>query len=278
MKYIQSFSKTLLTIISIISLTVMSFSPIIKPAVAQAAACDAIGVGNFPYSATAVGTNLYVLNLSSNSVSIIDTTTNTVTETVSVGAFPLSATIVGTDLYVNNLYSSSISIIDTTTNAIKVCSTPPVITPPVVTPTQTVTTSGGISYGCKDPKASNYDFFSASKPSLCKYNTNTNTNTPTPTTLPKGICPVSQQLTQNLKSGSRNGKYNSYTKGIVKEANILQSHLNRLGFSSGKEDGILGPISDGAIKRMQTFLNTKADGYVGPLTRGLLNDSCAVKS
>lgn len=96
----------------------------------------------------------------------------------------------------------------------------------------------------------------------------------TPTTEDTKTCPANQLLTQNLKSGSRNGTYNSYTKGIVKEAHILQAHLNRLGFSSGKEDGILGKLSDGAIKRMQTFLKTKADGYVGPVTRGLINNSC----
>lgn len=90
----------------------------------------------------------------------------------------------------------------------------------------------------------------------------------------KKTCPANQILTQNLKSGARNGKYNTYTKAIVTEAHVLQAHLNRLGFSSGKEDGILGRISDGAIKRMQTFLGTKADGFVGPITRGLINNSC----
>jgi hypothetical protein len=50
--------------------------------------------------------------------------------------------------------------------------------------------------------------------------------------------------------------------------------LNRLGFSSGKEDGKLGPISTGAIMRMQTSLGTKPDGVVGPLTRAVLNNSC----
>lgn len=90
-------------------------------------------------------------------------------------------------------------------------------------------------------------------------------------------CPADQLLTQNLKAPSRDGKYNSYTKGIVTEVKILQAHLNRLGFNSGKVDGILGPISTGAIKRMQTFLGTKADGYVGPLTRALINNSCGEK-
>lgn len=88
------------------------------------------------------------------------------------------------------------------------------------------------------------------------------------------ICSTDQQITQNLKSGARNGRYHSYTGGIVTEAHILQAHLNRLGFESGPEDGILGPISDGAIKRMQAHLGTIVDGYVGPLTRALLNESC----
>ncbi len=88
------------------------------------------------------------------------------------------------------------------------------------------------------------------------------------------ICPADQILTQNLKAPSQNGKYNSYTKGVVKEAKILQAHLNRLGFNAGLVDGFLGPITDGAIKRMQTFLGTKPDGFVGPLTRGVINSSC----
>lgn len=87
-------------------------------------------------------------------------------------------------------------------------------------------------------------------------------------------CSANQIITQNLKAPSRNGVYNSYTGGIVTEATILQAHLNRLGFNSGPEDGIIGPLTDGAIKRMQTFLGTTPDGYVGPITRGLMNNSC----
>lgn len=52
--------------------------------------------------------------------------------------------------------------------------------------------------------------------------------------------------------------------------------MNRLGFNAGKEDGILGKITEGAIKRMQTYLGTKADGFVGPKTRELINNSCGV--
>jgi hypothetical protein len=46
-----------------------------------------------------------------------------------------------------------------------------------VSVSQITNSGGGIIYGCKDPKATNYNYFSASKPSLCKY-TNTPTLTP----------------------------------------------------------------------------------------------------
>ena len=106
--------------------------------------------------------------------------------------------------------------------------------------------------------------------------TTTSTTTATSTTelSESNTCSLEQTLTQNLKAPSRNGTYNSYTNDIVTEAHILQAHLNQLGFNSGPEDGILGPISTGAIKRMQTFLGTDPDGYVGPLTRAFINESC----
>lgn len=98
--------------------------------------------------------------------------------------------------------------------------------------------------------------------------------TNTPTSQENTLCAANQILTQNLRAPSRNGSYDKYTGGIVKEVKILQAHLNRLGFKSGPEDGIIGPISTGAIKRLQVFLKTTPDGYVGPITRSLLNSSC----
>jgi peptidoglycan hydrolase-like protein with peptidoglycan-binding domain len=83
-----------------------------------------------------------------------------------------------------------------------------------------------------------------------------------------------------MRAGARNGRINNYSKTtlakkeVVKEVKILQTHMNRLGFNSGPVDGILGPITDGAIKRMQKFLGTYQDGLVGPITRSLINNSC----
>ena len=135
-----------------------------------------------------------------------------------------------------------------------------------------ISSGGSVVYTCKDSAAINYNPFGSSNPSLCKYASKE--IDPIKKLGKPGICPKTQILTQNLKAGAQNGKYNSYTKGIVKEVKILQGHMNRLGFNAGSVDGILGKLTDGAIKRMQKFLGTKADGYIGPLTRALLNNSC----
>jgi hypothetical protein len=89
-------------------------------------------------------------------------------------------------------------------------------------------------------------------------------------------CPASQTLTQNLRVGARNGSFHPYTKGVVTQANILQDHLNRLGFNSGVSDGIIGTNTNAAIERMQAYLGVKVDGIVGPQTRAALNESCGI--
>lgn len=95
-----------------------------------------------------------------------------------------------------------------------------------------------------------------------------------------GLCSADLIITQDMRAGARNGRINNYSratiakKEIAKEVKILQTHMNRLGFNSGPVDGILGPITDGAIKRMQKFLGTYQDGLVGPVTRSLINNSC----
>jgi surface protein len=103
---------------------------------------------------------------------------------------------------------------------------------------------------------------------------NTNTSSPEEVLGEGEQCPAPQIITQNMKSGDQNGNFSSWQGSTISEVKILQAHLNRLGFASGEEDGILGPITDGAIKRMQIFLGTPPDGYVGPLSRALVNTSC----
>jgi YVTN family beta-propeller protein len=70
----------------------------------------------------------YVTNRGSNSVSVIDTASNTVVATIPVGAFPEGVAITpdGTRAYVTN-ESNTVSVIDTATNT--VVATIPVATP-----------------------------------------------------------------------------------------------------------------------------------------------------
>ena len=132
-------------------------------------------------------------------------------------------------------------------------------------------------YGCKDENATNYTQFATHKQSFCEYGTSQETVSIGSSSQLLGtgaVCPTEMSLSQNLTAPSRDGQYGNYTKEIVTEAKILQAHMNRLGFESGPEDGIIGPLTLGAIKRMQIFLGTSPDGLVGPITRGLINNSC----
>ncbi len=87
-------------------------------------------------------------------------------------------------------------------------------------------------------------------------------------------CTQNQILTQNLRIGDRDGKYSDWEKEIITDIKILQKHLTRLDFYKGSLNGILGPLTQQAIKEMQKFLGTYQDGIIGPITRGLLNNSC----
>ena len=60
----------------------------------------------------------YVTNIASNTVSVIDTATNTVVATVPVGRLPQGVAITpdGTHAYVTNNFSGTVGVIDTATN------------------------------------------------------------------------------------------------------------------------------------------------------------------
>jgi YVTN family beta-propeller protein len=77
-----------------------------------------VGVGG---ASAAISTRAYVANADSDSVSVIDTTTNTVIATIAVGDAPLAVAVnpAGTRAYVvNGSGSGSVSVIDTATNTV----------------------------------------------------------------------------------------------------------------------------------------------------------------
>src|SRR5207244_4394958 len=82
----------------------------------------AAAVGNVRYgiAITPDGTRAYVTNFTSNNVSVIDTSTNTVVATATVGSAPYGVAITpdGTRVYVSNTLSNNVSVIDTSTNTV----------------------------------------------------------------------------------------------------------------------------------------------------------------
>jgi YVTN family beta-propeller protein len=68
------------------------------------------------------GTRAYVTNQSSNSVSVIDTATNTVVALVilPVGTFPSAVAVgpAGSRVYVTNILTNNVSVIDAATNTV----------------------------------------------------------------------------------------------------------------------------------------------------------------
>ena len=80
-----------------------------------------ITVGNAPQGITlnSNGSKAYILNYS-DTISVIDTTTNSVTATIAVGDFPRGITLSqdGSKAYTTNALDNTVSVIDTTTNSV----------------------------------------------------------------------------------------------------------------------------------------------------------------
>lgn len=81
-----------------------------------------IDVGSQPaaVAVSADGATAYVVNQIDETVSVVDTATNTVTDTIAVGANPVAVAVSpnGSRVYVSNLSGGTVSVIDTATNAV----------------------------------------------------------------------------------------------------------------------------------------------------------------
>ncbi|MEV6841588.1 hypothetical protein AB0N17_45415 [Streptomyces sp. NPDC051133] len=124
------------------------------------------------------GPNAYVTNLNSNDVSVIDTTTNTVADTIPVGNSQTGIAITpdGLHTYVTNSDSGNVSVIDTTTNT--VADTIPVGNGP----TGIAITSDGLHTYVTDSRSGNV--------SVIDTTTNTVVNT-----IPVGSTPIAVAIT-----------------------------------------------------------------------------------
>jgi YVTN family beta-propeller protein len=79
----------------------------------------ALFIGCFLLGQTCIAQNFaYVTNSGSGTVSVIDTTTDTVTATVSVGSRPFGVAANSTRVYVTNSGSNDVSVIDTNNNTV----------------------------------------------------------------------------------------------------------------------------------------------------------------
>jgi YVTN family beta-propeller protein len=76
--------------------------------------CCTIPVGTNPYAMATVGNIVYVANQGSNSISVIDITTNTVIATTTVGTQPygMAYNVSTKEIYVANIQSDNVSVID----------------------------------------------------------------------------------------------------------------------------------------------------------------------
>src|SRR3989475_545425 len=136
-------SSVLIIFLFFINLTPLSYADVIST----------ILVGTNPYGityGTAYGNgNVYVVLLSSNTVSVISDTTNSIIATVPVGVSPLGVAYGNGNIYVSNYDSSSVSVISGTTNS--VIATVPVGTNPL-----------GVAYGIGNVYVANYGSSSVS--------------------------------------------------------------------------------------------------------------------
>ncbi len=58
----------------------------------------------------------------------------------------------------------------------------------------------------------------------------------------------------------------------VEEVTGIQARLNNLGYPSGGVDGIIGPLTQAAVRSFQEDNQLKVDGIPGPITQGKLKE------
>ncbi len=205
---------------------------------------ETIGVGNGPRGTAVVGTKVYIENFDDGTISIIDSSDNTVDSTVVVGHSPAGMGVYGTDIYVTRFQDNLVSILDTTTGLLE--------TIPVEEEEEEGGGGGGVSTGTLiTPPAT-----PATTPPVIPTNPNPETpQMPQPTEVPTLPTVSFREAYPTLFAEYRNLKTGMTAKSILE----LQKYLNAKGFtvaksgpgSPGKETSFFGAATRAAITKFQ---------------------------
>ena len=125
------------------------------------------------------------------------------------------------------------------------------------------TTAGGTHFGCKDPRASNYDYFSASKPDLCAYSNAAVATIPVTST----TAHVVHAFSRNLKKGMKGADVRALQALLIKQnAGVAARQLAKQG-----SDGTFGTLTKSALIEFQKAKHIASpNGYFGPATRAVV--------
>ena len=129
--------------------------------------------------------------------------------------------------------------------------------------------SSGIHYGCKDPSATNYEYFSASKPELCRYGTGISSAS----TLAVGmgtttrLSIVTGTFTRDLEKGMTGSDVTLLQQFLIsKNTGPAAQKIATHGVTS-----YFGLLTQAAVIEYQKAQNiTPAIGYLGPKTRAVM--------
>jgi hypothetical protein len=162
---------------------------------------------------------------------------------------------------------------------------------PVPTPSYSVSSGGGsIHYGCKDMKASNYEYFAASNPALCLYGIVTSTIVSSTSTYFTTVYSDTVSATSSLvpkfpKTGIADGVGITKSEAISSfyrslhfgskggDVSDLQTALTQKGFlviPVGISKGYFGSMTKSAVAKYQKRSDLPSIGVFGPQTKARL--------
>ena len=208
----------------------------------------------------------------------LGTTTPGTLYLVSPGTYAVSES--GLTNYVQSFSASctsgSVTLVDTDN---KTCTVTNTYTVPVVPAPQVSSLGGSTHYGCKDPSASNYEYFAASNPALCIYGGTTISTT----TVLAGTRTVASPKLPNTGIGDQASITVAQALAIFHrslgigmsgvDVVALQTALVEKGFlviPATVVKGYYGALTRGAILKYQTRSNLPLAGVFGSMTKAKL--------